>query len=121
MQCPTDVLVVDDEPEIVALIRDVLGDEGYGVRVAGSGMAALAAVEECIPALVLLDYTMPGIDGGTFLNLLRVRGFTDLPVVLMSAHARLSDTTTIAANEFLGKPFDIDALLACVGRYAKPY
>ena len=80
-----DILVVDDESEIVRLIVEVLGDEGYSLRTAHDGLSALREVAAAAPALLLLDYWMPGMTGAQVLTQLRDAGYPDLPVILMSA------------------------------------
>lgn len=115
-----DILIVDDEIEIVQLIAEVLADEGYAVRVAHDGPSALKAVMDASPALVLLDYWMPGMNGADVLVQLRGGGMRHLPVVLMSAGSRADMAERSGADGFLAKPFDITALLECVEQYASP-
>lgn len=115
-----DVLVVDDEIEIVRMITEVLSDEGYSVRSARDGVSALASVNTYTPALVLLDYFMPGMMGTDVLARLRAAGFTELPIIIMSASSRAETLRLSGANDFLSKPFDLDTLLTCVGRYVQP-
>lgn len=117
MASARDILVVDDESEIVRLIAEVLTDEGYVVRSAHDGPSALRAVAAGAPALVLLDYWMPGMTGAEVLTQLRGDGFSSLPVVLMSAGTRADMAQQSGADAFLPKPFDITALLACVEQF----
>jgi CheY-like chemotaxis protein len=120
MSRANDILVVDDETEIVKLIAEVLGDEGYSVRWAHEGPTALAAVAEAVPALILLDYWMPGMTGADVLARLRDTHYGDVPVILMSAGTRADMSDLIGAKTFLGKPFDIGALLDCVAQFVIP-
>ncbi|MFP5218503.1 MAG: PleD family two-component system response regulator [Actinomycetes bacterium] len=104
------ILVVDDEPTVRALVRDVLEEEGHEVTLAEDGFAALRRVEQQRPDCVVLDVMMPGIDGHQVLQRLRssARG-ADLPVVMLTAAA--DDTHAWQAwsegvDYFLPKPFE---------------
>jgi DNA-binding response OmpR family regulator len=83
------VLVVDDEPEIVELMRDFLEADGYAVLTAGTGDEAVAAVDRHTVDCILLDVMMPGMSG--FEALRRVREQSDVPVLFLSARDRDAD------------------------------
>lgn len=116
----TEILIVDDEPTVRALIRDTLELETYEVREAVDGDTALAAVAEAVPDCVILDIMMPGISGLDVLTRIRDQEDTkELPVILLTAAA--DDATTWAgwsagANVFLPKPFDPSQLLDWIER-----
>lgn len=103
------VLIVDDERHIVDLLDDLFRDEGYQVRRAYDGLAALAAIDREMPDLVIADVMMPRLDGLALYNRIRERS-SRLPVILMSAAVtpRSIDAT------FVPKPFDIEMLLDVV-------
>ena len=103
------VLIVDDERHIVDLLDDLFRDEGYQVRRAYDGLAALAAIDREMPDLVIADVMMPRLDGLALYSRIRERS-RDLPVILMSAAVtpRSVDAT------FVPKPFDIETLLDVV-------
>jgi CheY-like chemotaxis protein len=110
------ILVVDDDPSILAVVTEILDLEGYPVRTAANGAEALRAVEESPPALVLLDMRMPVLDGWGFADALRARG-VDLPIVVMTAAQdarRWSEE--IGAHGYLAKPFELPDLLSVVER-----
>lgn len=114
------ILVVDDEPTVRALVRDVLEIEGFDVVEAPDGPSALTAVEEHDPALMVLDIMMPGMSGLDVLRTLRRdRSGNELPIILLTA-ASDDDTTwagwTAGASVFLPKPFDPNHLLDWVER-----
>jgi CheY-like chemotaxis protein len=114
------VLVVDDEPVLRAVVRDVLEEEGYAVVEAADGREVLALVARDRPDLVLMDVMMPGSDGREAYRALRERpDLPAVPVVMMSAavHPRGLDPTIAA---FLPKPFALDHLLATVVRLIGP-
>ncbi len=105
------VLIVDDERYIVDLLTDLLEEEGYSVKRAYDGVAALEAIDRQIPDLILADVMMPRLDGLALVGSLRERGLT-IPIILMSAAVtpRYSDVT------FVPKPFDIDHVLHVIAR-----
>ena len=116
----TDVLVVDDEDAVRALLRDLLELEGYRVREAADGPAALEAVEQRVPDVVVLDVLMPGLSGLDVLSVWRDKPeLATMPVLMLTAAA--DDETTWAgwaagASVYLPKPFDPDHLLQWVER-----
>ena len=81
-----DILVVDDDPDARARLRKVLQGDGWTVLEAGNGQEALDIVAQAPPQLILLDLTMPVMDGFDFLHALRLRpGCADIPVVVLTA------------------------------------
>ena len=81
-----DVLVVDDDPDVRLRLRTVLERNGWGVQEAGNGAEALERVDQTPPHLILLDLTMPVMDGFAFLHRLRERpDCADIPVIVLSA------------------------------------
>ena len=108
------VLIVDDEPNIRRMVGALLGAEGYDVRDAASGAAAVDRVAEREPDAILLDLMMPGdIDGMTTLAKLR-EVVPDTPVVMMSGRAGLGDAvraTKLGAFNFLEKPLSPEGVL----------
>lgn len=106
------ILVVDDEPAIRHLVRDLLIDEGYDVQSAADGQAALDRIAQEPPDLVISDVMMPRRDGFWVLQTLRRAGVT-IPVVLMSAAPLRHGVVTAPV---IAKPFDLDSLLAQVQR-----
>ena len=115
-----EILVVDDEADIRELVSGVLEDEGYAVRTAGDSSAALNAIEDRRPSLVLLDVWLQGskLDGLQLLEEVKRRDAT-LPVIMISGHGNL-DTAVAAIREgavdFIEKPFQADKLLHLVAR-----
>ena len=106
------VLVVDDEPVVADLLADLLADEGHTVRCAPDGLAALAAVEQEPPDLVVSDVMLPRLDGLSLVRSLRARGCR-VPVVLVSA---IHTTVDLPGARFVPKPFDIAEVVAVVNR-----
>lgn len=105
------VLVVDDDPEILEAICDILDAEGYRVAQARNGLEALDRVRAERPEVILLDLMMPVMDGHAFARALRARGNGAIPIVVISADGNAHRATALGARGFLSKPFDIDSLL----------
>lgn len=109
------VLVVDDDPEIVSLLKRGLAYEGYRVDTASDGAEALAKAREHEPDLVILDIMMPGIDGIEVSK--RLRQASDVPILMLTARATVADRVAglnSGADDYLVKPFAFDELLARV-------
>ncbi len=108
------VLIVEDEPAIVAAVRERLEREGFVVRAASSGEAALSALDEGEPDLLLLDIGLPGIDGFELLRRVRARGL-DAPVIILSARGDEIDRVVgleLGADDYVVKPFSVRELAA---------
>jgi two-component system, chemotaxis family, chemotaxis protein CheY len=111
------VLVVEDDAATRALLRDVLEDAGYAVRVAADGAAGLRAARAVRPALVLLDLRLPGTDGWAFAAAYRRAPAPRAPVVVLTADVDAAAYAAgLGAAGHLLKPFDLDELLALVRR-----
>ena len=109
------VLVVDDDPDILDAICDILETEGYEVARARHGEEALERVAARRPAVILLDLMMPVMDGVAFSQALRLRPANrDIPIVVISADGNPQRAAAVGATGYLAKPFDIEALLAQV-------
>jgi two-component system nitrogen regulation response regulator NtrX len=115
-----DVLIVDDEQDIRDLVSGVLEDEGYAARTAADSDAALDAIRDRRPSLVLLDVWLQGsrLDGLELLDEIKRRD-PSLPVLVISGHGNL-DTAVAAvrrgAADFIEKPFEAERLLLLVSR-----
>jgi len=109
------ILIVDDEPAIVRLVRTELQSEGYAVTATPSGEAALKRLDEDRPDLIVLDLMMPGIDG--FETLRRIRAESQVPVIMLTARAGDADKLRGlqgGADDYLTKPFNPEELSARV-------
>jgi two-component system, chemotaxis family, chemotaxis protein CheY len=113
------VLVVDDDPDILDAICDILEGERYRVARARNGLEALDRVGEELPAVILLDLMMPVMDGLAFATALRKQPLArSVPIVVISADGNPQRAAALGAAGFLAKPFDIDALLSRVSDVA---
>ena len=116
----TRVLVVDDDPAIRQVIAFALSDEGFEVDEAGNGWAALAAIDQQHPDIILLDMRMPGMDGWEFVKRYREHWHAQAPIiVLTAAHDANQRGAEVNAADCLAKPFDLDTLLERVSALAK--
>jgi len=114
------ILVVDDDPAILATVSEALDMEGFPVITASNGAEALAAVDRDQPSLVLLDMRMPVLDGWGFMRAIRERGL-NLTVVVMTAAADARRWgREIGAQGVLAKPFELDELVKAVQRLRPP-
>jgi len=110
---PSRVLIVDDEPAILAATLPMLRSRGYEVRTAASGQAALESVERGEPDLVILDLGLPDIDGVEVCRLLRDGRST--PIIVLSARGAEADKVRAldaGADDYVTKPFGAEELLA---------
>ena len=113
------ILIVDDEPNIVLALEYLLKREGYAVASAGDGEAALRAIEEGAPDLVLLDVMMPLRNGFDVCRAIRGNPALDrMKIVMLSARGRDSERAqglALGADAYVTKPFSTRELLAKVG------
>lgn len=101
------ILVVDDDPKIVDLVRAYLQRAGYDVITAGDGDVALQIVERTTPSLIVLDVMLPGLDGLLLTRYLRDT-HNRVPILMMSARGRVDDRIrglVEGADDYLAKPF----------------
>jgi len=107
------VLVVDDEPQILRVMRASLPIRGYEVLTASSGKEALDQLSKQVPDLVILDLAMPEMSGLEVCR--RVREFSAVPIIILSAKGSESDKVAaldLGADDYVTKPFGMDELLA---------
>jgi DNA-binding response OmpR family regulator len=119
MRGPDDrpILVVDDDPKIVRLVRTYLERAGHRVIEAGDGRAALRAIEDDVPGLVVLDLMLPEIDGLSVIE--AARRVTGTPIIVLSARGTTGDRITglrVGADDYLPKPFSPAELVLRVER-----
>lgn len=111
-----DILVVDDSRIVLAMVTDILEEEGYRVRQAENGRVALARIAEARPDLVVLDVMMPEMDGYEVCETLR-RDAEYLPVLMITAKGELEDLVRgleAGADDYIAKPFQAVELVARV-------
>jgi DNA-binding response OmpR family regulator len=115
MTDPKRILIVDDEVTIREVLGRYLEREGFRVSEAGDGPAALAAVAEAEPALILLDLMLPGIDGLALARRLRME--SEVPIIMLTARGELQDRVQgleSGADDYVVKPFSPSEVVARV-------
>ncbi|MGD0833294.1 MAG: response regulator transcription factor [Candidatus Dormibacteria bacterium] len=111
----TRVLIVDDQPDIVRLVRDYLERGGFEVVTAGDGEEALRAAHRSRPDLVVLDLSLPRLDGLDVARALRRDG--DVPIIMLTARTEETDRVAgleLGADDYVTKPFSARELVARV-------
>ena len=109
----TRILVVDDEPQILDMLKCTLEDEGYDVDVAADGKSALVLLPEHKPDLVLLDIRMPDLDGYEVLEFIREK--SEVPVIMLTGAVdpiSVYQSINLGADDYVRKPFYTRELLA---------
>ncbi len=110
------ILAVDDEEDILELLRYNLAKEGYRVTCVASGEEAVKAGKSILPDLILLDLLLPGIDGLEVCRLLKGEARTrNIPIIMLTAKGEEADIVTgleLGADDYLTKPFSPRVLLA---------
>ena len=115
-----DILITDDEDDIRSLISDILEDEGYTCRTAGTAEACMKAIEEEAPAAMILDIWLKDsdMDGIDILKSVR-RSHPDVPIIIISGHGNIEIAVAAikqGAYDYIEKPFNIDQLMVVVAR-----
>jgi CheY-like chemotaxis protein len=109
------ILIVDDNPQILSIMSDLLGPLGYQIVCASGGREALDHATAAPPDLVLLDVMMPDVDGWEMLQRLQDRhGVGSIPVLMFSGkvdNAEAGEAAKRGASGFIGKPFDPQQLI----------
>lgn len=109
------ILIADDQPYIIRIVKDKLAEAGYEVIAVDNGIEAVDIAKDIIPDLVLLDVTMPGIDGFEVCRILKSSTETaEIPVFMLTARGQAKDLeegNEVGADRYINKPFSPRALL----------
>ena len=109
------ILAIDDEEDILNLVRDILTAEGFEVETALSAEYGITLLERYTPDLILLDLMLPGMDGWEFLRIIKSdERFKDVPVILLTCRGELRDKILgleSGASDYITKPFTPDGLI----------
>jgi len=113
------ILVVDDDPDIVEFLQDLLELEGYTVATTDKAEYVEKLHDRGLPDLILLDMLLSGKDGREIVKQLKRQEETrHIPVIMFSAHPSAEKTALKAgADDFIAKPFEVDELLEMVARW----
>ena len=107
------ILVIDDDPALLRLVEYNLTQSGYGILTAKNGRQGLQHLFDHKPALIVLDVSMPEMDGWTTCT--RIREVSDIPIIMLTAQAQDEDIVRgldLGADDYLVKPFEVSVLLA---------
>jgi len=111
------ILIVEDDPDILSSVADILDFEGYDVVTAADGAIGLDLLEKSQPTLILLDMRMPVVNGWDFARIMKERGY-EVPVLVMTAAQDARRwAEEIGAVGYIPKPFHITDLLDAVERF----
>ncbi|MBA2287497.1 MAG: response regulator [Ktedonobacteraceae bacterium] len=113
------ILVVDDDPDILEFLQELLTLEGYTVAITDKAEYVEKLHDGSLPDLILLDVLLSGKDGRDIVKQLKSQQETrHIPVIMFSAHPSAEETARAAgADDFVAKPFEMDAMLALVAQY----
>jgi CheY-like chemotaxis protein len=113
------IAVVEDEPDLLELLRQTLEDEGYVVTPLRDPRAIRSFESELEPDLLLLDMSLPGMTGVELARQLRSTGYDGTPMIAMSASSLMVRIASESGlfQDILVKPFDLYSLVASIGRY----
>ncbi len=118
LMAETTILIVDDDPDSLDIVRTFLESKGYVVTTANNGKEGLARLEEVHPALVLLDVMMPGMDGWEVARVIKNHpDFGNTRVVMLTARSGFSDKQEglrAGADDYIVKPIRLDELASRV-------
>lgn len=115
------ILIVEDNPKNIKLLRDVLQFKGYEILEAKTGEAGVELARQRHPALILMDVQLPGIDGREAMKVLKTDASTrQIPIIVVTSFAMKGDRESLLADGFdgyLAKPIDIKELPRVVAKY----
>ncbi|MFM7219851.1 MAG: response regulator transcription factor [Nodosilinea sp.] len=112
------LLLIDDDPNLILLVKDYLEFRGYEVKTAGNGREALEILEDSAPDMIICDVMMPEMDGYTFVKQVRENPITEwVPILFLSAKGQSQDRVrglNTGADVYMVKPFEPEELVAQV-------
>lgn len=113
------ILLCDDDKSIADLVKIILEQNHFEVKLLFNGKGILKRVKEFMPGLILLDLWMPGIQGRDIVKIIKADPETQkIPIIIFSALNEVEqETRTSGADDFIVKPFDIDQLLQVIRKY----
>lgn len=119
------ILVIDDVSGNLAILSEIIRRTGYIARPVASAKQAVSAIEELIPNLILLDISMPDIDGFVFCSMLKKNIWTrDIPVIFISAHDTVEDKIKgfrLGAVDYITKPFEAEEVTLRINTHIRMY
>jgi DNA-binding response OmpR family regulator len=117
---PKYALIVDDDPGILDVYELALTDLGFSPILTNDGQTAMRKAQEFNPTLIILDQRMPGMTGVELVRQIRETGFTDVPIIMVSAGRHIEPEARAAGvTVCLEKPFDVDVLISTILEHTK--
>jgi two-component system cell cycle response regulator DivK len=117
------ILIIEDNMKNLKLVRDVLQFHGYSILEAETGETGIALARERLPALILMDVQLPGMDGRAALKILKADGNTrHIPIIALTAFAMKGDRESLQTegfDDYMAKPLDIKELPKVVERHLR--
>ena len=117
------ILIAEDSPTILEIIKDILEGEGYAVITATDGQEALTKAKKEVPDLVILDLMLPKIDGYKVCGMLKFdKNFSKIPIMILTARAGEEDrkiAADVKADEYIVKPFEPETFMPKVKKLLK--
>jgi len=117
------ILIAEDSPTILEIVKNILEQEGYSVITAIDGLEALAKAKKESPDLIILDLMLPKIDGYKVCGMLKFdKNFSRIPIIILTARAGEEDkkmASDVKADEYIVKPFESEVFLPKVKKLLK--
>jgi DNA-binding response OmpR family regulator len=116
------ILLVDDDPDILEFLQELLEQEGYTVAITDKAEYVEKLYASGLPDLILIDVLLSGKDGRKIVKQLKSQEATrHVPVIMFSAHPSAEETVRVAgADDFVAKPFELDEMLAKIAKHVSP-
>lgn len=113
------ILIVEDEEDIAEIMDIALSEAGFSLKILGNGKNIEESIKKFSPSLIIMDLSLPGIDGASLTKKIKRNKKTkNIPVIIVSARNALRKTTkSCSADDFLAKPFDLSSLVAIVQKF----
>lgn len=110
------ILVVDDDNDILDIMKEILVCQGFEVRSLGETNNIFSEINSYNPDVIILDYILEGINGGEICHQIKVNPYTaNVPVILMSAYPRVFNSLgNYGCNTFIAKPFNLNDIVDCI-------
>ncbi len=119
---PKSILVVDDDPTLVKVVKPFLESQDYSVTIANNGEEGLEKVTEKLPNLIVLDVQMPKMNGYTFVfELKKIKNADKIPVIVLTSKEGMSEIFKLeGVKEYILKPFKPEVLLQAINKHLAP-
>ena len=113
------ILVIDDDPTLIKMVKPFLEAHGFLVTTAGDGDEGIAEIKRGVPDLIVLDVQMPKMNGYTFIfEMKRIPGTKNIPIIVLTAKEGMAEIFKVeGVKEYVTKPFNPDVLLSNINKY----